>query len=114
MKINGSRVAEQHRLNEIHASHPFPGDYWQEHLVGYFVVLEPVPGGAVICDKKIDYPDGWSWDLEAARFMSSDEMYREVRYSSFDGWVADVSPALHMGTVRDWVDAGRPMADLKP
>jgi hypothetical protein len=87
-------------LNEKHSADPQPGDYWSEMLCPMLVVVGTFMGHVAVIKKRI-YDDGgrWTWDLSAVELMKKDEFAKWPRYSSIDGFWADVSPGAHTWVV---------------
>jgi hypothetical protein len=110
---NDSRMKEKDRITQEAYDNPLPGDYWNEMLVPYFVVLQVLGNGdLIICDVKKELEDdSWTWDLENSKQVHRDYMKR-VRYTSIDGFVAYVfRRCSHMWAVDAWNDLGRPFKD---
>ncbi|WP_256824916.1 ead/Ea22-like family protein [Pseudomonas kurunegalensis] len=95
------------QVNELHLREPQPGDFWHERFCPYHIVLAVTPDGVVITDKtKPDGSSHYTFDLEAAKEITHEEHARAVRYSSGNGFAADVVPARAAGSVREWKAAG--------
>lgn len=95
------------QINELHLRDPKPGDFWHERFCPYHIVLAVTPSGVVIADKT--RPDGdshYTFDLESAREITHEEHGKAVRYSSGNGFVADVVPVRAALSVREWKAAG--------
>ncbi|MBF8746878.1 hypothetical protein [Pseudomonas monteilii] len=95
------------QVNELHLRDPKPGDFWHEHFCPYHIVLAVTPVGVVIADKT--RPDGdshYTFDLESAREITHEEHAKAVRYSSGNGFAADVVPVRAALSVREWKSAG--------
>ena len=114
------RVSKETEANQRALDDPQPGDYWHEMFCPYFLVVHVAGteitilsclGGPQSHSRKhepnarIDFPDG-SWSFDYSRHMVVDRAWMEhtVRYSSFDGFVADVAPARHVDVVDEWRD----------
>ncbi|QKL02911.1 hypothetical protein GEV39_16660 [Pseudomonas sp. NY5710] len=95
------------QVNELHLREPQPGDFWHERFCPYHIVLAVTPDGVVITDKtKPDGSSHYTFELEAAKEITHEEHARAVRYSSGNGFAADVVPARAAGSVREWKAAG--------
>lgn len=95
------------QVNELHLREPQPGDFWHERFCPYHIVLAVTPDGVVITDKtKPDGSSHYTFDLDAAKEITHEEHARVVRYSSGNGFAADVVPARAAGSVREWKAAG--------
>lgn len=108
-----ARMKEKDRITQEAYDNPLPGDYWNEMMVPYFVVLQVLGNGdLIICDVKKELEDdSWTWDLENSKQVHRDYMKR-VRYTSIEGFVADVyRRCSHMWAVDAWNDLGRPFKD---
>ena len=95
------------QINELHLRDPKPGDFWHERFCPYHIVLAVTPSGVVIADKT--RPDGdshYTFDLESAREITHEEHAKAVRYSSGNGFAADVIPVRAALSVREWKAAG--------
>ncbi|MCL8306394.1 hypothetical protein [Pseudomonas putida] len=95
------------QVNELHLRDPKPGDFWHERFCPYHIVLAVTPAGVVIADKT--RPDGdshYTFDLESAREITHEEHAKAVRYSSGNGFAADVVPVRAALSVREWKAAG--------
>jgi hypothetical protein len=108
-------MKERDRITQEAYDNPLPGDYWNEMLVPYFVVLQVLGNGdLIICDERIDDTKDhtWTWHLEKSKQVPRDYMKLRVRYQSLDGFVADVyKRCSHMWAVDEWNDLGRPFKD---
>jgi hypothetical protein len=101
---------ERNELNVKHLAYPQPGDYWHEMFCGYLVILKVEADKIYICDVKKDIDsEYWEFDLEKSRIISKQELERDVKYSTIDGFVADVIPEHLMPTVRKWEKLGCPI-----
>ena len=92
--------------NWLALNNPQPGDYWHEMFCPYFMVVNvegdkfrvlSCLGGPNSVNRKyevnarIDNSDGtWSFDVSKSMLVDKDWMHNTVRYSSIDGFVADV------------------------
>jgi len=95
------------QVNELHLREPQPGDFWHERFCPYHIVLAVTPDGVVITDKtKPDGSSHYTFDLDAAKEITHEEHAMVVRYSSGNGFAADVVPARAAGSVREWKAAG--------
>ncbi|WP_212734618.1 hypothetical protein [Pseudomonas asiatica] len=95
------------QVNELHLRDPKPGDFWHERFCPYHIVLAVTPAGVVIADKtKRDGDSHYTFDLESAREITHEEHAKAVRYSSGNGFAADVVPVRAALSVREWKAAG--------
>lgn len=83
-------------LNVEALLNPLPGDYWQEMFNPYFLVLRVKGDDIVIVDKRKDVgKDYWAWDLDKCKVVDRAYISRKVRYSTIDGFCADVMRDSH-------------------
>ncbi len=91
---------KQKQLNDIHAKHPEPGDYWNEMLCGVCVVLEVRDNAVTIIRTKQHFPDEtWSWDFNKVEYIPREEFKEWLEYDTIEGHWADVFPKQHQWAV---------------
>lgn len=91
-----SRRAISKELNTEALNNPQPGDYWQEMFNPYFLVLRVIGDNIVIVDKRKDVgKDYWAWDIDAWKVVDRAYISSKVRYSTIDGFCADVLRDRH-------------------
>lgn len=107
--MTSPRYNERQERNLKHIENPQPGDYWNEMFCPYHVVLAVTDSSVIICDKKVDMDDGWTFDLSETKTISHLEHRDLVTYSTMrDKFVADVVPnSKLMPMVQEWRDAKR-------
>jgi hypothetical protein len=97
---------KQRQANEEALANPSPGDYWNEMFVPYFLVVDvrgdditvlSCMGGPNSYNRKDEpnaYVDlgnnGWSFDVSKSMVVDRAWLAQAVKYSSIDGFVADV------------------------
>lgn len=97
-------------LDEAHLKNPQPGDYWEEHFVIYFAVLDVLPNGNIIAVDAVQTNEGQLLDEKRAYEMTPAEMEKQVKYSSGVGFVASVHPnskSIHR-LIAEWNEVGKP------
>lgn len=108
MKSPSELIYEREVRNQTAFAHPSPGDYWNEMMVPYFVVLDVLDNGnLIICDKREDLHDHWTWDFAKAKEVPREYMKR-VQYKNSPGFVASVAKLQHDWAVKYWNDIGCP------
>lgn len=97
---------KQDRLNQEAFDHPQVGDYWHEMFCPYFIIVQ-IQGSTytiLSClggpgsfsrqhepNARVDQGDGtWSFDYSQSMMVDRAWIEKTVKYSSFDGFVADV------------------------
>jgi hypothetical protein len=87
---------DRNAVNEKHCANPEPGDYWNEMMCPYFVVLSRIGNHVIVYQKRKDAgPNHWTWDTDNPEMMSLDQLRKKVTYDSIPGFVADVFPGAH-------------------
>ena len=112
---------EQKILNQEALDDPQPGDYWNEMFCPYFVVVA-VNGPDITVlsclggpdsytrkhepNAKIDHNNGsWSFDYNKSMVVDREWMRKTVKYSTHDGFVADVRrPEKMQLIVEEWIE----------
>lgn len=93
-------------FNQKHIDEPIPGDYWEEMLVMYHVVLRALPNGnVIIADRDRTCKEGQRPDLTKAREITKAEHRRIVTYSVDKlGFVANCNTGnpVCVGWVLEW------------
>lgn len=107
---------ENFKKNTQHLDFPEPGDYWQEMCCAYFIVVAVRENGVVICQHTKVLGRGFRFDLERCELADRDWMERNVKYSSGDGFVADVWPSAERGLslAEAWENLGSPCRPVAP
>jgi len=117
-------ILSRKQLSELHAVHPQPGDYWQDHMCGVLVVLAVDESSVTFCKDKINEKDGsgWTWDLTKVKTKTRLEFLQSVRYDYLNGYYnpsssnlgcwASVEPQRHLWAVEEWKDMQRPYNPL--
>lgn len=97
---------QQKLLNEESLYNPRIGDYWQEMFCPYFLVVDVKEKDITVLSclggpnsfnrkdepcAKIEVDSGhWTFDLSKSMVVDRDWMAKAVKYSSIEGFVADV------------------------
>jgi hypothetical protein len=89
--------------NQLALDNPQVGDYWNERFCPYFLVV------AVRDDKhepnaRIMNTDDMTWSFDYSKHMvvNREWMAKAVKYSSIDGFCADVVREGMSGVVEEW------------
>ena len=100
---------ERQILNKKHIDKPEVGDYWSEMFCPYHIVLAVTDTNVIICDKKKDLEDGWTFDLTETKTITLEEHKNLVTYTTMrDKFVADVTPKCRLlPLVEEWREKRR-------
>lgn len=112
---------KQKSQNYESLDNPRIGDYWHEMFCPYFLVVDvkgdditvlSCLGGPNSYNRKhepcarVDVKDGWTFDLTKSMVVNREWMSRAVKYSSIEGFCADVWNSEKTVTIamewRDW------------
>jgi hypothetical protein len=95
-----------YEVNQKHVDEPIPGDYWDEMLVLYHVVLKVLPNGnRVIAERDRTVTDGQRPDLSQAFEITKADHRKKVTYSVDKlGFVACVTTGnkIALGWITEW------------
>lgn len=79
---------------------PQPGDYWNEMMIPYFVIVQKIGTLFVVLNKVIRTTNGWYFDYNNPSVYSKYDIENDVKYSSAKGKEIDSSLPTFVADVR--------------
>ena len=104
---------DQYNLNQAAVENPQVGDYWHEMFSPYFLIVHVNKDKYTIlncmssyspCAKKPVGDTHWTFDVSQSMEVDHAWMADRVKYSSIDGFVADVRRNSCADIIEEWTE----------